>query len=113
MNLTNEFQSIREWAIARNLYEHGDPLTQFVKLSEETGEIAKALLKNDVAEVIDGIGDAVVVLTNLAALASIKYGQEITIESCINAAYQEIKDRKGRMVDGTFVKGLEPLDIVK
>lgn len=109
MNLENEFQSIRDWAIARNLYEQGDPVTQHVKLSEEVGEIAKALLKNDVKEVIDGIGDAVVVLTNLAQLASQKYGVPITIEGCINAAYNEIKDRKGRMIDGTYVKDAEPL----
>lgn len=111
MALTNEFEPIRHWGKTRNLYEQGDVVTQTVKLTEEVGEIAKAVLKNDVKEVIDGIGDAAVVLTNLAKLASIKYGMDISIESCINAAYQEIKDRKGRMVDGTFVKGLEPLDV--
>ena len=49
-------------------------------------------------EVIDGIGDCVVVLTNLAEL------QGVSIEACIDAAYQEIKNRKGKMVNGTYKK---------
>ncbi len=65
---------------------------------EEAGEICRAVLKNDKAEVIDGIGDCVVVLTNLAYLAG------TTIEECIDAAYNEIKDRTGKMDNGTFKK---------
>ena len=65
---------------------------------EEAGELAQALLKNDETEVIDAIGDMVVVLTNLAALRGHK------IESCVKSAYGVIKSRQGRMVNGTFVK---------
>lgn len=111
MELKNEFQPIRDWAIARNLYEQGDPTTQFVKLGEEVGEIARNLLKGNVEEVRDGIGDAVVVLTNFAELVSIKFGVKFTIEDCINDAYQVIKDRKGRMVNGTFDRNAEPLEL--
>ena len=65
---------------------------------EEAGELAEALLKNDKYEIKDAIGDMVVVLTNLAVLEGMQ------IESCIESAYQEIANRKGKMENGTFVK---------
>ena len=92
------FENIREWAQARGLYDEGNSHTQYVKLQEEAGELAKALLEDDKMEIMDAIGDMVVVLTNLAHL------QETTIESCIAQAYNEIKNRKGSMINGTFVK---------
>jgi len=98
MTLSNEFQSIRDWAQERGIYEKGDAKTQYIKLQEEAGELAKAILKNDEEEFIDAIGDCVVVLTNLAALKGFK------IEDCINSAYDVIAKRKGTMVGGTFVK---------
>jgi NTP pyrophosphatase (non-canonical NTP hydrolase) len=98
MELKNEFQPIRDWATERGLYEKGDPKTQYIKLQEEAGELAKAILKNDEDEFIDAIGDCVVVLTNLAALKGKK------IEDCINSAYDVIAKRKGTMIGGTFVK---------
>lgn len=98
MTLSNEFQSIRDWAQERGIYEKGDPKTQYIKLQEESGELAKAILKNDSVEFIDAIGDCVVVLTNLAALKGYK------IEDCINSAYDIIAKRKGTMIGGTFVK---------
>jgi NTP pyrophosphatase (non-canonical NTP hydrolase) len=96
--LSNEFQPIRDWAQERGIYEKGDAKTQYIKLQEEAGELAKAILKNDEEEFIDAIGDCVVVLTNLAALKGYK------IEDCINSAYDVIAKRKGTMVGGTFVK---------
>jgi NTP pyrophosphatase (non-canonical NTP hydrolase) len=98
VNLYNEFQPIRDWGVQKGIIGNGDPKTQLVKLVEETGELAKALLKNDEPEVIDAIGDIVVVLTNLAAIKG------YNIEDCINSAYQVIAKRTGKMVDGTFVK---------
>lgn len=98
MELKNEFQSIRDWAKERGIYQKGDPKTQFLKLQEEVGELAKAILKNDEEEFIDAIGDCVVVLTNLAALNS------VNIEDCVNSAYNVIAKRKGSMINGTFVK---------
>ena len=62
------FNKIRTWAHDRGLYEKGNVMVQYVKLQEEAGELAKALLKDDQPEVIDAIGDMVVVLTNLAHL---------------------------------------------
>ncbi len=94
----NQFDLIRDWAKERGLYDKGDPKTQALKLVEEVGETCRAILKEDKIEAIDGIGDCVVVLTNLAELLG------TPIEVCINTAYNEIKDRKGKMNNGTYVK---------
>jgi len=94
----SQFDLIREWASTRGLYDNGDPKTQALKLVEEVGETCRAILKEDTAEIIDGIGDCVVVLTNLAEL------NNVSIEDCIDAAYDEIKNRKGKMENGTYVK---------
>ena len=94
----SRFQKIRDWADERGLYDKGDTKTQFCKLMEEAGELGRAVLKDNQAEFIDAIGDMVVVLTNMAMLGG------TSIETCIDAAYDEIKNRKGKMVNGTFVK---------
>ena len=94
----DRFDLIRKWAKQRGLYSAGDPKTQTLKLMEEAGEICRAVLKKDKPEIIDGIGDCVVVLTNLAHLCG------TSIEKCIDAAYDEIKDRTGEMNNGTFKK---------
>lgn len=92
------YDLIRDWARERGIYDRGDSMTQYVKLIEEAGELAQALLKRDDDEIYDAIGDMVVVLTNLAELEGVR------IEDCIADAYAEIKSRKGAMVNGTFVK---------
>ena len=92
------FENIRQWADERGLYDKGDAKTQLIKLQEEMGELAKATLEKDQEEVIDAIGDMVVVLTNLAHL------NNVNIETCIATAYNVISKRKGKMINGTFVK---------
>jgi NTP pyrophosphatase (non-canonical NTP hydrolase) len=94
----NVFEDIREWARDRGIYDSGDVKTQLIKLYEETGELSEAVLKDSKLDIVDAIGDSVVVLTNLATLAG------FDIEHCINAAYGEIRQRTGAMVNGTFVK---------
>ena len=94
----DRFDLIRFWAKDRGLYDKGNSHTQYVKLQEEAGELAKALLKNDKPEIIDAIGDIVVVLTNLAHL------EGYDIEYCIDDAYKVIAARTGKMINGTFVK---------
>jgi NTP pyrophosphatase (non-canonical NTP hydrolase) len=96
--IPNRFDLIRQWADKRGIYDSGDSKTQYVKLMEEAGELAKALLNRDIPEVVDAIGDMVVVLTNLARL------ENFNIEDCIDSAYNEIANRKGEMINGTFVK---------
>tara|TARA_R100001163_G_C5053978_1_gene190526 strand:+ start:1033 stop:1809 length:777 start_codon:yes stop_codon:yes gene_type:complete len=92
------FENIREWARQRGLYAKGDAKTQLIKLQEEMGELAKATLENDKPEIIDAIGDMVVVLTNLAHI------NNVHIETCIAEAYNVISKRTGKMINGTFVK---------
>ena len=94
----SKFKLIRRWAKNKGIIDNGDVKTQYIKLLEETGELAQAILKDDTDEFVDAIGDCVVVLTNLAAIRG------IDIEYCIDAAYDEICDRTGNMVNGTFVK---------
>ena len=92
------FNDIRQWADERGLYEKGNAKTQYLKLMEEAGELGRALLKDDIKEQIDAIGDMVVVLTNLSELI------DVPIEECIESAYEVISQRTGKMVNGTFVK---------
>lgn len=96
--MKTNFEKIREWAESRGIYDKGDVKTQYVKLQEEAGELAKAIMNSDHDEFVDAIGDCVVVLTNLAELGGVK------IEDCISSAYSEIVNRKGKMINGTFIK---------
>jgi len=95
---SERFDLIRDWAATRGIYDEGNTHTQYVKLMEEAGELAEALLKKDDHEIWDAIGDMVVVLTNLA------HQTGMDIEQCIDNAYGEISQRTGKMVNGTFVK---------
>ena len=88
---------IEQWAIDRGLH-NADPSKQMLKLMEEVGELAEGLAKDNPDAVQDAIGDAYVVLTIL----SMQLGMDI--RQCVKMAYNEIKDRKGRMVNGVFVK---------
>ena len=97
-NRIPEFDQIREWASEKGIYAKGDPKTQLVKLIEEQGEFAKAILKNDQPEIIDALGDMLVVLINLSELSGYK------LEDCLSSAYEVISKRTGKMIDGTFVK---------
>ena len=86
------FDLIRQWAQERGIYDKGNSHTQYVKLMEEAGELAQALLNKDSYEIKDAIGDMVVVLTNLAVLEGMQ------IENCIDSAYDEIsKAAQGTM----------------
>lgn len=94
----NTTQLIRLWAENRNLIRGATISAQFQKLGEEFGELGRALIEDDPVKIKDAIGDMYVVLTILAA----QYN--MLVEDCIESAYNEIKDRKGKMVDGIFVK---------
>jgi NTP pyrophosphatase (non-canonical NTP hydrolase) len=92
------FNKIREWGHKKGILNKGDAKTQLIKLYEETGELSQAVLENNKEDIIDAVGDIVVVLTNFAELAG------SNIEDCIQSAYDEISNRTGRMINGTFVK---------
>lgn len=95
------FNEIRNWAKERELDRKGDEKTQFIKLLEEVGELSKALIDKNEKEVIDAIGDIVIVLTNFVLISKIENG---IIERCVYKAFKEIKNRKGKIINNTFVK---------
>ena len=91
-------REIEEWAEARNLVSGSTPHAQMLKLMEEAGELAGGIAKNKPDVIVDSVGDVVVVLTILCAQLG------IDIQECVELAYNEIKDRKGEMRNGVFVK---------
>ena len=94
----NTNEKVLQWAKDRNLVEGSTPEKQFLKLSEEMGELAMAMNRNDRAEQIDAVGDMIVVLTVLSAQLGFRS------QDAFDSAYAVIKDRKGRMMNGVFVK---------
>ncbi|MFN7323045.1 MAG: MazG-like family protein [bacterium] len=93
-------RKIRGWAHARNLVIGSTQDKQMLKLTEEVGELAAAIARNDKRKVLDSAGDVVVVLAILIE----QLQDNVTLEDCVDMAYDEIKDRKGKMVDGVFIK---------
>lgn len=90
---------IIQWAEARKIIPNSTPDTQLLKAMSELGELADATIKKDRAGIVDGVGDVMVCLVNYCAL------QDINLVTCIEKAYDEIKDRKGTLMpNGVFVK---------
>lgn len=89
-------EKITEWHYARNLIEGATDEAQFKKLLEEVEELRTSLEAGTTP--VDDIGDIIVVLVNIAER------NRLTIQECLAHAYMEIRDRKGKMVDGLFVK---------
>lgn len=90
-----------QWAQAREIIPHSNPMAQLLKTMSELGELADATLKNDREGIIDGIGDVLVTLILYAKL----YNSQLDLTYCLEAAYNTIKDRKGRLTpEGIFVK---------
>ena len=92
---------IQNWAWDRNLIDGSTPNAQLHKLMEEVWELAGGVCYNNSDVIKDSIGDVFVVLTIIATQLG------WSIEECVQTAYDEIKDRKGKMVDGIFVKDEE------
>jgi len=91
-------RKVIEWANERGLIKEENAPKQFIKLTEEVGELASALLKGNPYETIDAIGDIQVVLIILCEQLNINYNE------ALESAYNEIKERKGKTVNGTFIK---------
>lgn len=91
-------ERVRQWAIDRNIIGGTTADQQFLKLVEEVGELAVGLQKRDRKLIRDSLGDIGVMVNNIAELS------EMTFDECLEAAWEEIKDRKGRIINGTFVK---------
>ena len=96
-NIT-ELNVIR-WSEARGIIPNSTSLAQHKKAQEEMNELLTAITDRDRAGIIDGLGDVLVCLINVAAL------EDLDLTQCLEAAYQEIKDRKGYMnKEGIFIK---------
>lgn len=89
-------QKIAQWHYDRNLIDGSTDKDQYMKLIQEAGELSDSICKGK--DVKDDIGDMFVVLINIATR------NKLTITECLETAYNDIKDRKGRMIDGVFVK---------
>lgn len=90
--------NIIQWAKDRNLIGGSTPQAQFVKTVEEVGELAYGLCRDDLVKIQDSIGDIYVTLVILAEQLG------VDVDDCILMAWNGIKDRKGKMIDGVFVK---------
>lgn len=93
-----EIRTLR-WAEARRIIPNAKAHVQLMKTMSELGELADAEIKGDVPGIIDGIGDVLVTLVIYADLRG------VTLQQCWNAAYEEIKERKGTLTpEGLFIK---------
>jgi NTP pyrophosphatase (non-canonical NTP hydrolase) len=99
MSYADVEMKIIQWAEARRIIPNSTPETQLLKAVSELGELADATIKKDREEVIDAVGDVMVCLINYCAL------QDISLVSCMESAYDTIKNRKGTLLpNGVFVK---------
>ena len=96
VNIDLLFESIAQWHHDRNLVAGSTDQAQFTKLIEEAGELAGNIARG--RDVTDDIGDMIVVLINIAER------NNLTLKECMQQAWQDIRHRKGKMVDGVFVK---------
>jgi len=90
---------VEKWHIEQNLIKGSTDKDQVLKLIQEVGELSDSVCKDEC--LLDDIGDILVILINICTR------NEVTLEDCLLAAYQDIKDRKGKMVDGVFVKNAD------
>jgi NTP pyrophosphatase (non-canonical NTP hydrolase) len=94
--------AVESWAHDRKILHNSTPIVQLMKTVSELGELADATLKNDTAEIVDGLGDVLVTLIIFARLKS------LNLDRCLESAYYTIKDRKGTLTpEGIFVKSEE------
>lgn len=90
-------EQVQQWSIDKDLH-NGNPDRQALKFYEEAGEVAAALSRGNLEALKDGIGDTVVTLIILAQQ------HDMTLQECLQFAYDEIKGRKGKTINGTFIK---------
>ena len=88
---------VEQWFVDRNLHSLNGA-GQLVKLSEEVRELEDAFISDDRAEEVDAVGDILVVLIGYCMQ------RDLDIQECLASAYEEIKDRKGKVIDGVFWK---------
>ena len=95
-NMSDLIYDVSKWHHDRNLIEGSTDKDQFLKLLQECGELSDSICKGK--DISDDVGDILVVLINIAER------NNLTLEECLMVAWEDIKDRKGRMVNGVFIK---------
>ena len=95
-DFAKHYHSITKWHYQRNLIEGSTDKDQVLKLIQEVGELSDSVCKGN--DISDDIGDILVVLVNIAA----RNGWDLY--TCLKVAFDDIKDRKGCMIDGVFIK---------
>jgi len=98
MDLNTLSNNVKQWADNKGLLKKENSAKQMLKVTEEIGEVAAAVARDNMEKLKDGIGDGFVTLIILA------HQNGLTPEECLEAAWDEIKGRTGRMIDGVFVK---------
>lgn len=90
---------VLRWSEQRRIIPNSTPFAQSMKAVEEINELVDALRTGNREEAIDAVGDTVVCLINVCALL------DVNLVDCLEAAYNQIKDRRGYMnAEGIFVK---------
>lgn len=98
MNYYELEAAVEQWAEEKGIFDKATPIKQAMKTQEELTELLNAILDEDKEEIIDAIGDILVTVIIQAKM------QGVTIEACLNSAYDVISKRTGRMINGQFVK---------
>ena len=104
MKLKNEIQEcVINWSKERSLNNYDSRFVQLAKVVEELGELSKAMIQEDTDEIIDALGDVNVTLIVLADQ------MELLLSDCLEVAFNEIKNRKGVLKNGSFIKNVEKM----
>jgi NTP pyrophosphatase (non-canonical NTP hydrolase) len=98
MRIEEGIDKLGKWSRARNIIDGSTPTHQMLKAMEELGELAGAIARNNRDGVKDGIGDVITCLNNIALQ------NHMTLAECATHAYEEIKNRRGKLVDNVFIK---------
>lgn len=89
---------IIKWATDRNIINSKNIGRQFMKVSEELGELAEGINKDNQGQIKDSLGDILVTLIILSR------DLDVDLLDCLRGAYDVIKDRTGKTINGVFVK---------
>jgi NTP pyrophosphatase (non-canonical NTP hydrolase) len=103
MGFSETEKLVLRWATERGIFSHdngSNAIHQWNKLDEEHHELAVAIHDKKLPDIIDALGDMLVVMTMIAEF------HNVSLTKCYEVAYEEIKDRKGKMINGLFVKEL-------
>jgi NTP pyrophosphatase (non-canonical NTP hydrolase) len=86
------------WGHEKGILPHPEAMKQYGKTLEEVEELGEAIRQNDIDEVKDAIGDIFVTLVMQCE------AWDLTMQDCVQSAYDVIAKRTGKMVNGVFVK---------